>query len=195
MKPTSYKVILLFAELLAGCLNQRCADAAVISVRFSPEGGCEKLIVETIDQAEKEIEYWMYAFTSEPIADALVRARGRGVRVTMVLDHLQSKNVNSQARKCAAAGCTVLIDRHHKIMHVKSRVVDGRLVLWGSYNDTNGAEHDNAEVVTLDDNESLCKTFMEEFAKHKRHAVPLDESLKLDKANARKRKRKAEMAR
>jgi len=50
-----------------------------VKVFFSPEGGCLDAVVYEIDNAKKFIDVAMYAFTSRPIAQALVRAHKRGV--------------------------------------------------------------------------------------------------------------------
>ena len=57
-----------------------------ISVNFSPRGGCTDRVVEEIGKAQQSIEMQAYSFTSQPIAEALIAAHHRGVKVTVVLD-------------------------------------------------------------------------------------------------------------
>ncbi len=57
-----------------------------VAVRFSPQGGCTELIVSAIDQAESEIYMHAYSFTSPPIANALVNATQRDVKVCLIVD-------------------------------------------------------------------------------------------------------------
>jgi phosphatidylserine/phosphatidylglycerophosphate/cardiolipin synthase-like enzyme len=53
---------------------------------FSPRGGGEKLIVQTIDAARHSILVQAYSFTDRHIFDALGRAHRRGVDVEVILD-------------------------------------------------------------------------------------------------------------
>lgn len=185
--PLAAKLIFVMAELFASGLNVRSADGADWVV-FSP--GCQQAIVREINGAKETIEYEMYNFTSEPIAKALQDAAKRGVTVTLILDHVASTNKHCQAKPCQAAGCEVLIDRKHDIAHQKIRIVDRRLVMGGSYNDSPKAELKNSENLTGDTDPKTVATFVADFALHKAHAVTLAESQAIDKANKRKRKRK-----
>lgn len=60
-----------------------------IDACFSPGGGCESRIVETIQAADKSIRGQIHYFTSKPIADALIAAHKRGVSVQLILDKSQ----------------------------------------------------------------------------------------------------------
>ena len=60
-----------------------------ISVYFSPHGGCRDAVIQQIDSARASIEFQAYTFTSYEIAQALVAAHDRGVKVTAVLDEKQ----------------------------------------------------------------------------------------------------------
>ena len=65
--------------------------AGTIDVLFSPDGGCADRIIKEIDKARKAVRVQMYFFTSKPIADALIAARKRGVKVEVILDSSQEK--------------------------------------------------------------------------------------------------------
>ena len=62
------------------------AQAGSIQVYFSPRGGCTDAILSQINQAKTEILLQAYSFTSTPIAQALIRAHNRGVKISAVLD-------------------------------------------------------------------------------------------------------------
>jgi len=68
---------------------------------FSPKGGCTDGAVAEIEKAQKEIEMQAYSFTSQPIAQALVAAHHRGVKVTVVLDKSQVIEKGSMIREVA----------------------------------------------------------------------------------------------
>lgn len=163
-----WKIILLFAELLA----PHCADAEVIGTWFSPRGGCTEAIVDTFNKAEKSIDVQVYNFTSEPIANALIKAAERKVPVRIIVDKRAAAQKWSQAARCAASGCKVWLDGSHPIAHNKAAVVDGRLLLNGSFNYSRSAEY-NAENLYLENGKATVQKYVENFDLHLQHSKPL----------------------
>lgn len=164
------------ACLLAGmfCTNVVPTHAEIIGQWFSPHGGCTAAIVEQIDKARKSIDYQMYSFTSKPIAEALVRAHGRGVKVTLLLDAKSTKQEASQADDCAKAGLSVFVDAQHAIAHNKTRIFDNKRVMFGSFNDSAGAEERNAEALVLEDDPKVVDRFAENFQQHLKHSTRME---------------------
>ena len=64
--------------------------AGTVEVAFSPNEGSEHLVIKVIDSAKSELDLLSYSFTSVPVVEALVRARHRGVKVTLVADYKDS---------------------------------------------------------------------------------------------------------
>jgi phosphatidylserine/phosphatidylglycerophosphate/cardiolipin synthase-like enzyme len=126
----------------------KVTDAA-IQAYFSPNGGCTEAIVEALGQAKQTILVQAYSFTSAPIAKALMDAHKRGVRVEVVLDKSQRTEKYSSADFLAHAGIPTRIDAQHRIAHNKVMILDGAVVITGSFNFTKGAEHDNAENLLI----------------------------------------------
>ena len=56
-------------------------QAQSIAVYFSPNGGCTDAIVASLRAAKQSVLVQAYSFTSAPIAEALVNAHRRGVKV------------------------------------------------------------------------------------------------------------------
>ena len=63
---------------------------AEIKIFFSRNGGATEEITKQIDKAENHIDIAMYSFTSEPIAEAIIRAKERGVKVRILMDKQQA---------------------------------------------------------------------------------------------------------
>ena len=85
-----------YAMILALLLAAGCGDSdapaemhgstaagteAGISVYFSPQTNCRRLIMNHIRLAQKSISVQAYSFSSETIAKSLVEAHKRGVKV------------------------------------------------------------------------------------------------------------------
>jgi phosphatidylserine/phosphatidylglycerophosphate/cardiolipin synthase-like enzyme len=69
------------------------AVASNVTSCFTPSEACAAEIVEKIRNGKSEIRVQAYGFTSEPIAMALVEARGRGIDVAIILDKSAESSV------------------------------------------------------------------------------------------------------
>ena len=170
MKKKAFSLLWLILFLGATC---SLAQAGSIRVYFSPNGGCTDAILNEINQAKTEILLQAYSFTSKPIAQALIRAKQRGVRISAVLDKSNRSQKYSAATFLQNTGIPVLIDDKHAIAHNKIMIIDNRVVITGSFNFTMAAENKNAEnLLILDDLPDLTRAYRENFQNHLRHAVP-----------------------
>ncbi len=170
MKKKTLTLLWLILFLGATC---SLALAGSIRVYFSPNGGCTDAILSQINQAKTEILLQAYSFTSKPIAQALIRAQKRGVRITAVLDKSNRRQKYSAATFLKNVGIPVFIDDKHAIAHNKIMIIDNRVVITGSFNFTMAAENKNAEnLVILDDLPDLTRAYQENFQNHLRHSVP-----------------------
>lgn len=122
----------------------------------------DRALVDVIDRAQKYVYFAIYEFTKQNIADALMRAKGRGLVVAGIMDAGQSEDA-AQARIAAAltgTGIAVEFQKHPKgIMHLKLLVTDGAYAL-GSYNWTESATVLNDEVLEIGTAESLRKEYL-----------------------------------
>lgn len=149
---------------LAAILLATSCFAAEVRVAFSP-GDAEGLVVETIAGAKKEIEVAAYSFTSPKIADALVKAKKRGVEVRAVLDKSQRTERYSGATLLANEGIPVRINSKYAIMHNKFLVIDGSTVETGSLNYTTSAANRNAENVVVIEDKKTAEAFSAEWGR------------------------------
>lgn len=128
---------------------QRSDDGSCsVNVFFSPNGGCTERIVSEIDASRSEIRVQAFAFNSEKIADALIRASERGVEVRCIFDKSQIK-LNRKNRDLAKMLFSkvkkFLIDSPKGYAHSKVMIIDDEVVITGSFNWTNAAEYKNVE--------------------------------------------------
>ncbi|MFH1800594.1 MAG: phospholipase D family protein [Candidatus Omnitrophota bacterium] len=143
---------------------------AVPHAYFSPKGGCTQAIVDAIDQAQTSILVQAYSFTSQPIAEALVNAHKRGVRVKILLDKSQKHAKGSKLNLLIETGVPVSIDSKHSIAHNKVMIIDEVIVITGSFNFTNTAEDKNAENLLVVQDKILAKKYRDNWNKHQRHS-------------------------
>jgi phosphatidylserine/phosphatidylglycerophosphate/cardiolipin synthase-like enzyme len=109
------------------------ATPSAVSVCFTPGGNCTEGIVQALGDAKRTIFVQAYSFTSAPLAKALLEAHKRGVQVQVLLDKSQRSDKYSSADFLANQGVPTLIDANHAIAHHKVIVIDGEVVITGSF--------------------------------------------------------------
>jgi phosphatidylserine/phosphatidylglycerophosphate/cardiolipin synthase-like enzyme len=132
-------------------------------VCFSRVDDCSLIIVNLIDSAEKYVHVAIYSFTLDSLGDALIRARDRGVDVKVVVENEQVEVKGSEYEKLLEAGVDVRLDGNQYLMHHKFIVVDGRVVVTGSYNWSYSAEERNDENMIVVSNPDVARLYEAEF--------------------------------
>ena len=120
-----------------------------VSAYFSPDRQADDIIVGFIDGTPDKLDLAIYSLTHDRIADAVIRAHQRGVKVRLLMDKTQAGNRYADDERIAAAGVEVRLDRVTGSMHNKYIIgasrEGGRAVLTGSHNMTKNAVERNAE--------------------------------------------------
>lgn len=119
----------------------------------------DKEIVSVIDNADRYVYFAIYTFTKDNIAEALVRAKKRGLVVWGIVDKSQAESgfETSVLQKLSDAGVVVETQKHPDgIMHVKAVVTDKEYA-FGSYNWTESATKVNDELLEVGSNNTLRK--------------------------------------
>jgi len=159
--------IAVFSLLLAVTIHVAAED---IQVFFSPKGGCTEAVVKNLNAATNTVLVQAYSFTSAPIARALVDARKRGVKVSVILDKSQRREKYTEADFLLHAGVPTWIDAQHAIAHNKVMVIDSHTVITGSFNFTKAAENENAENLLVIDDATLAKKYADNWQRHLSHS-------------------------
>ena len=161
-------VVLGFSAASLLTQHAECETCLIGSAQpvFSP--GSEEEIIGLIDSANESVEVEMFLFSYEPLADALIRAKERGVEVRVILEpRLDSPNYNLETMDQLRAGgvearwATLEYDKTHS----KLMIVDGKKVLVGSINWSRTALNWNREAAVIIDDEGIAAEFLEEFEK------------------------------
>ncbi len=141
---TAMLVVMASAGLVAQMCSVRCYFV-------SPEvdGVIETAIIEAINKARKSVDIAMFSFTDDQLGDAVVRAHRRGVAVRVILGAGQDSVGGGERSKLLSAGIPVGVARTSGIFHHKFAVIDGSLVITGSYDWTDGADKESHENVVF----------------------------------------------
>lgn len=138
-----WMAMLLLAALMPGFANAE----PTFETAFSPHQGGLELVLKTIAAARQSVQVAAYAFTSRPIANALIAKQQQGVSVEVVLDQCQA--YYSLAAFLTQHHVATRINNSYSLMHDKFMVVDGTVLQLGSFNYTYAAEAYNAENVLV----------------------------------------------
>lgn len=126
-------------------------------------GRLDERLVQIIDGAQQSIDIASYDFGLDNVADAVIRARKRGVDVRMVTD---TDNLeNKPLQRVIEAGVPVVDDKRRALMHHKFAVIDGRTLVTGAWNfaERDTYRHNNNTVIF--DSPALARNFTSEFEK------------------------------
>jgi phosphatidylserine/phosphatidylglycerophosphate/cardiolipin synthase-like enzyme len=137
--------------------------AASIDVYFSPEDGVAQHVLARLNQAQRSIRFMTFSFTSDPIADAMLRKRAAGLQVQGVFEAQNANGTGSEFNRLRRGDITVVPDGNCYIMHHKVIIIDDRTVITGSYNFTSSAERYNDENLVIIDDSEVAQQYTEEF--------------------------------
>lgn len=153
--------IIVSAILITGVLVTNHYDEQFKVVYSLDRRQNDQEIIRIINNADKYVYFAVYYFTMNDIADALIRARRRGLSVVGITDLDASLDSNkSIVDKLRAAGIPVETQKHEDgIMHIKAVVTD-RAYASGSYNWTDAATESNDEVLEIGANESVRRQYL-----------------------------------
>lgn len=130
-------------------------SAGAITVLFTQPGADSDAadapvaaLTQALLGATQTIDLAVYELDLAPLADALLAASSRGVRVRIVAE--SDNAMHGQLPRIQAAGIPVVLDRRPSLMHDKFTVIDGREVWTGSMNySANGVYRNNNNLVRL----------------------------------------------
>jgi len=141
---------------------QRQQETQILGVYFSPNGGCENQVISWINRANSTIHILIYSFTIDRIGDALVVAHNRGVNISIVFEKEQMIQ-ECEYRKLKAEGINVRNDTNSGLLHDKIMIIDGTIVLTGSFNYSVAGEEKNNENLIIVRSTSVAGIYEAEF--------------------------------
>ena len=138
---------------------------AKTEVYFSLYDNPELIIIKNIDDSKEFINIAMYTFTDREIAQAIIRAKDRGVNIKIYLDRSQVNAEYSKSRYFINNGIEegIRISSNNYIMHNKFAVIDNEIVITGSYNWTASAGERNDENLLIIDDKNIIEKYQNQF--------------------------------
>lgn len=160
---TQTTVTITLQETSTITITQEKTPRAIPFVCFSRPERCDTIIIEILDEAKGYVYVAVYSFTSDPLADILIKLKNRGVDVKVILEEQQANVRGSEYRRLKNAGVDIRIDGNPDLMHHKFAVIDDEIVITGSYNWSAAAEDRNDENLVVIKDEEIAKLYRKEF--------------------------------
>jgi len=141
-------------------------NGTLIETYFSPDDGAAAHILSVLNSAQSSIYFMAFAFTRDDFSSALIARAQAGVTVQGVFETRQIAAGSDQAwNALTGAGLDVRQDGNSYTMHNKVFIVDGQIVVTGSYNFSKAAETANDENVLILHNPEIAAAYLAEWEK------------------------------
>jgi phosphatidylserine/phosphatidylglycerophosphate/cardiolipin synthase-like enzyme len=173
----AFVIILFFENCYSNCYinnynnsNNFGLAEENFKVFFCPEDFCSSRIISEIDKAEESVFVAIYSFTHEGIANSLISAKNKGIKVVVVKDFLQSTSRHSVVSLLEENNVPVFIKKGSGAMHNKFLIIDNKKVFTGSFNYSLNADFRNDENLVFIFDEKIALRFVEKFDELVRNA-------------------------
>ncbi|KAF9141620.1 hypothetical protein BG015_001221 [Linnemannia schmuckeri] len=144
--------------------NNQGGSNIFINPIFFPSEESFKQLIKTLDGAKKSLDICVYTITDDHLANAIIRAHERGVKVRIISDSEKAEDLGSDVIRLRDNNdIPTRVDNSKSFMHHKFAVIDDQLVINGSYNWTKGARFENKENLTLTNSPKAVQGFKGEF--------------------------------
>jgi cardiolipin hydrolase len=150
-------------KVITETITTTVAGGGVEAICFSRVEQCDDVIAHLIGEARKSIYVAIYSFTRDGLARALIDAKNRGVEVKVIMEEENAYGQGSDYRMLKEAGVDIRLDGNPALMHHKFAVIDGELVVTGSYNWSTAAEDRNDENFVVIRDRHVAEAFTQEF--------------------------------
>ncbi len=130
---------------------------------FSPFDNLDLVVLEVLDTAQSEVIIAQYNIRRESILKKLVELANRGVSIRVVVDQRNAaKDYNTGDDFLEENGIEILRTKpsgRYALMHLKSTVIDNKIVMTGSYNWSSTATLANNENMVVINNEDVATKY------------------------------------
>ena len=138
--------------------------ASSIKVYFSLVDDPGEAIIKQLNKAEESIDIAMYYFADRDLANTVIDAYNRGVKVRVYLDKDQRQAKYSKSRYLAKHNISIRYSNNPYLIHNKFCVIDNEVVITGSYNwIASAAKRNNNENLLIIKDAYVANKYEEEF--------------------------------
>lgn len=155
-----------YQSLIKFILNEYYQPKPTIcECHFFPNTSNEEKVVSMLRTCKKTLDISIFSLTLDSIAEAILEAYQRGIKVRVIADDECAKNKGSNIKVIASVGVPCKTDNAIYHMHNKFAVIDNSVVIMGSFNWTGQAVKYNQENVFFYEDKNIANQYSQEFEK------------------------------
>jgi len=149
-------------------------DGSNVSIRFGPEDEVAAYLADLLSTAQTQIRFMAFSFTHDDMGGTILARAQSGVDVAGIFEQRGSETQFSELPAMYCAGLPVRQDGNPQTFHHKVLIIDGHIVVTGSFNFSANADESNDENVVVVDNADIAALYLEEFDRRWAEAVEPD---------------------
>lgn len=154
-------------ELAYSPVAKTSANVCSIEPYFTPTDSIAAVMIDEFQQAKRSIHIASYGITNPIVVETLIEMKRRGVEVILIEDKVQSAGRSSLNSVLQQHGITVIVKPTNTLMHNKYAIIDGRLVMMGSWNFSRSAEKQDNSMVKIQHCPGTVQAFEKDFQRMK----------------------------
>lgn len=138
-------------------------NGVMIENYFAPEDEVMPKVISTVAMSKVSVHFMAFSFTDDNLANSMIDLMGRGVEVSGIFE---SKGANTDSSTCTsllAHKAKIGLDGNPYTFHHKVIIIDGQIVIFGSFNFTANANEQNDENLLIVHSPALAQKFEQEF--------------------------------
>jgi hypothetical protein len=133
---------------------------------FFPNPSNEQRVVNMFRTCKKTLDLAIFTFTRDSIAQAILEANQRGVKIRCIGDDGNSKVKGSDVRLLALNGIPCKTDNNLRFhMHNKMAIIDNSVVITGSFNWTSQAVNKNQDNILFIEDKNIATQYTDYYNK------------------------------
>lgn len=134
-----------------------------VSILFASEGNVIEAVANAVREADSDVRFMTFVFSSDSLGEAMIEAIGRGVNVQGVFENRNSTASWSMLPPVHCAGGHVRQDGNRYVLHHKVIIIDDDTVVTGSFNFSGNASQSNDENLVIIKNTDIAGFYLDEW--------------------------------
>jgi phosphatidylserine/phosphatidylglycerophosphate/cardiolipin synthase-like enzyme len=138
---------------------------------FAPEDDVANVLLQTVSSAQRTVHFMAFSFTYDALGDLMLNQVELGIPVRGIFETTGSETQFGELTKLYCARVPVFQDGYPHIMHHKVIIIDGEIVITGSFNFSSSAIESNDENLIIIRDPDLAAEYLAEFDRQQAVAV------------------------
>jgi len=134
-----------------------------VSILFASEGNVIEAVANAVREADSDVRFMTFVFSSDSLGEAMIEAIGRGVNVQGVFENRNSTADWSMLPPLHCAGAHVRQDGNRYTLHHKTIIIDDDTVVTGSFNFSGNASRSNDENLVIIKDKVIAGLYLDEW--------------------------------